>query len=286
MGSFFKNRPLWITLIVVIILIVLIGTTSGSRNASFPESAAGSVLAPVENFINGITISVSHFFERIFVPSDAEKENETLQEQVLQLQEQVQQLEEAERENERLKGLLNSAENLQGYKPVVASITAMDPSNYFDMFTINAGRNQGIQKDMAVTDGYGVVGRIVEVGANYSKVMTIMDARSSISALVERTRDKGVVKGDAVLAKDAGLCQIYYLPFDTDLVPGDVIITSGMGGVFPKGMVIGEVAEVSRETSNSEKNATIKPAADFRHLEEVMVLVPEENPKSETSTEP
>jgi rod shape-determining protein MreC len=139
---------------------------------------------------------------------------------------------------------------------------------------INLGISSGIKVDMPVMNGDGLIGRVVDVGANWSRVMTIVDSMSGVSAIVERTRDYGMLKG-TVSTGDEGeaVLTMGLLPLDADLVPGDKVITSGLSGEFPKGIPIGEVTEVSTSSNGMKNEAVVTPWVDFNHLEEVMVIV-------------
>ncbi|HWS30400.1 MAG TPA: rod shape-determining protein MreC [Clostridia bacterium] len=272
MRGLFKNKPLLILLIAALLLGILALATSGSRTVTWVENAVGTVTTPVQSFAAGASSAITGFFQRIFKTTDADQENAQLQVKLAQYEQIEQQLEEAEQENERLRGLLNYAEE-QGFNSyVTARVIAKDQGVWFNVFTINAGRNHGVEEDMPVIGAAGLVGRVTEVGATWSKVTAIIDTLSSVSVMVERTRDNGMVRG--LLSGDGSeLMELYYLPAGSDLVPGDIIMTNSIGGIFPKGVRVGTVIEVSRQSTDAEAgNAILEPAVDFQHLEEVMVL--------------
>ena len=151
-------------------------------------------------------------------------------------------------------------------------MTARSTGVWFRSFTINAGRNRGIDVDMPVINANGLVGIVSEVGATWSKVTAIIDSDMSIPIMVERTRDGCMLRGVLDTASAVQKMELYYLPSDrTDLIPGDVVLTSGIGGVYPKGIRVGAVSEVMT-SSGSGVNAIVTPAVDFLHLEEVMVI--------------
>ena len=158
------------------------------------------------------------------------------------------------------------------YEYITARVITKDHGYYFDVFVINAGYNDGVSKDDTVITPDGLVGRVTETGGSWSKVISIIDSRSSVSGTVERTRDNGVVNGIAQSKAQEGLCEMEFLPLEAELQPGDQVITNGLGGVFPRGFVIGQVVEVSAETGSTGKVVTIKPAVDFLHLEEVLIV--------------
>jgi rod shape-determining protein MreC len=148
------------------------------------------------------------------------------------------------KENERLKGLLNYLNDNPDHSVVDSAGASKEPGYWYESFTISAGRNQGRGSRDAVVTGDGLAGVVTEVGGSWAKVMAIIDARCSISAIMESSRLSGVVQGRLQTA-DSPVCDLSYLPYNSELVAGDKVITSGLGGVIPKGIVIGEVEETS-----------------------------------------
>lgn len=261
-------------LATVLVLVILIFATSGDRTVSWVESTIGSIAQPVQTFASNVSNGIVDFFARVFNATDADKENEQLKLRVAQLEQSEKELEELRLENERLKQLLNYAQTNESYKYVTASVIAKGQGAWFDTFTINAGRTSGIEKNMPVVNSLGLVGRITDVGATWAKVSSIIDSRSTVSVMVERTRDGAMVQGVLENGSSSSL-ELYYLPSGSDLVPGDIIVTNGLGGVFPKGIAVGTVTEVTRTSGNdsNERNALVAPSVDFNHIEEVMVII-------------
>ena len=274
MRGILKNKPLIIMLIAILLLGILAFVTSADRSVSWIESTLGSVIQPVQSFAAKASNGIISFVQKVFKTSDAEKELEQLQVRMAQLEQAADENAKLKAENERLKKLLNYVETLENYEYVTAVVTGNSQGVWFETFTINAGRNKGIEKDMPVVCAEGLVGRVIEVGANWSKVTAIIDPSSEVSVMVERTRDIGVVRGSFSATSDNQL-ELYFLPSGFDLVPGDKIVTSGMSSIFPKTITVGTVSEVTRRSAEgSQSNAIIEPAVDFGHLEEVLVLVP------------
>ncbi|MEG0835245.1 MAG: rod shape-determining protein MreC [Christensenellaceae bacterium] len=268
---FFKNKPVIITIIVIFILIILMIVTSGSNAVSKGTSVVGDVFVPVQKFFYQISDSVGSFFDGISGSGELAQQKAELSGKVTELQTEISDYDEIKAENERLSKLLDYKQNNPTQELKVAKITGKNPGNWFDVFTIDLGVTDGIQENMAVITADGLVGRVEEVGLNHAKVMGIIDGRSGVSAIMERTRDIGVVKGSIGNdALDVAL-SMNYLPMGTDIVLGDKIITSGLDGLYPKGIIIGEVSELV--DANGGKNVKIKPMVDFRRLEEVMVVV-------------
>ena len=128
---------------------------------------------------------------------------------------------------------------------------------------------------MTVMSADGVVGRVVDVGINYAKVMSLIDGSSGVAALIERNRDNGVVRGMVDDSTGEELLQMNYLPDVNDVRTGDTVLTSGLDGVFPKGLPIGTITQISRQSSGLSQYVVVTPFADFEHIEEVILLKPQ-----------
>ena len=155
--------------------------------------------------------------------------------------------------------------------PVLARVIASETGNYFSTFTINKGKNDGVDTQMAVITSEGLVGYTYEVFDTTSKVITIIDDQASLAALIESSRDQGAVKG-TLGSTGEPLCRMYYLSADSVPRPGDRVITSGVGVSFPKGLLIGYVRESTRAIEDNKHYIVVEPAADFEHIENVLVL--------------
>lgn len=273
MRKLLKNKPLLITIVAVLAMVIMILLTSGSRTMSFIESAVGSVVQPVQTFAYKASDSIVDFFKNLFGSSDLHQENERLQTALAQYEGMANEYEAVLRENERLKELLNYSELSSDLKYVTASVIGKSQGVWFDIFTINAGRNHGIEVDMPVVNARGLVGRVTDVGATWCKITALIEPRVSVSVMVERTRENGMIRGTLNDNGGVDLLELYYMPANSDLVPGDKIVTNGYGGVFPKGITVGVITEVSHQTEGlSDYNALIQPAVDFTKIEEVMVI--------------
>lgn len=272
MRRLLENKPLLIALIAVLLLLLLAALTSGGRTLTFVESTVGTVLQPVQSFASRASDSIISFMENLLNTTDADIENQKLKVYVSQLEQSLSEMDSLRAENERLKQLLSFADSTPALTYVTGSVIGRSQGIWFDTFTINLGRSQGVEKNMPVVNANGLVGHVTDVGATWSKVVAIIDSSVSVSVMVERTRDSGMVRGMLEAGNDADRLELYYLPSDSDLIPGDKIVTSGIGGIYPKGILVGEVLSVSR-SGESESNALIQPSADFRHLEELMVVI-------------
>ncbi|NLX69694.1 MAG: rod shape-determining protein MreC [Clostridiales bacterium] len=270
---FFRNRP-WIIIITVSVLLVAAAviTSQNDGNMNFVGGIAGEIIAPVQKVIYSATSYVYNSVSQIKERRELRTNYQNLKERVAYLEKELLRMNELEKQNQRLRKLLDFATEREEFVVTGARVTGKDPGNWFEVFTIDKGKNHGISVNMAVVTEQGLVGRVIEVGSNWSKVQSIIDGRSSVSGIIERTRDNGVVKGNNLFGFEDGTCSMIYLPLDSEIVEGDKVITSGLGDILPKGIYIGEVKEVTRSKRELYKTAIIEPAVDFRRLEEVLVV--------------
>lgn len=271
--GFFKSKPVLVTVIAVVLLVVLIFVSAGSKSANAGENAAGSIFSPIQGFAVRVSNGIAGFFRNLFNTTDADVENARLKAELAQHNQTLLDLAEALKENERLRALLNYGGSLGSNDYVTAAVIGKSTGIWFDSFTISAGRNKGIDVNMPVVSADGLVGVVTEVGANWCKVTSIINPDMAVPVMIERTRDGCMVRGVLDTVASDKQMELYYLPADrTDLMPGDVVMTSGIGGIYPKGIRVGTVKEVMTSTG-SGVNAIVTPAADFLHLEEVMVII-------------
>lgn len=280
MRDLFKNKLFIFLVIALVILGGLAAFTAGNRAAvTWVEDAINTVAQPIQRFSVRASNSIIDFFERVFKTSDADRENEQLKVRIAQYEIMENELNNLRQENQRLKELLDYADTVEEYERVTAPVIGRSQGIWFNQFTVGAGRNQGLEEDMAVINGAGLVGRVTSVSANTCKVTAIIDSTSDVSVIVERTRDYGFVRGLLEAGGGDDTMELYFLPMGNDLVPGDVLVTSGADGVFPRGLSVGSVLEVSRSSEDAEdRDALVSPTVDFLRLEEVVILThgPEE----------
>ena len=274
MRDLFKNKLFIVLVIALVILGGLAAFTAGNRAAvTWVEDAVNTVAQPIQRFSVRASNSIIDFFERVFKTSDADRENEQLKVRIAQYEIMENEMDNLRQENERLKELLNYADTVEDYERVTAPVIGRSQGIWFNQFTVGAGRNQGVEEDMAVINGAGLVGRVTSVSANTCKVTAIIDSTSDVSVIVERTRDYGFVRGLLEAGGGDDTMELYFLPMGNDLVPGDVLVTSGADGVFPRGLSVGSVLEVSRSSEDAEdRDALVSPTVDFLRLEEVVIL--------------
>ena len=272
MRKLWKNRPMWIALIAIVLLIVLAAFTA-SRYAQNPvDGLFRAALSPVSEALSDVQNKVGAFFVRVFDPSGIQEENERLKEELLLRDQKLLLLDETEKENARLYTLLNAVESNPNMRFVTATVIVRDSNPYIDTITLNAGSRNGIAEKMAVITADGIVGRVTEVGPNWCRVKTMCNEEMRLSVMVQRTREEAMLGG--LLVEDGLIVgvKLYYLPGKADIQVGDVIRTGGTGGFFPKGLYAGTVIAVN-EDGKGTHDAIVSLDVDFAHLENVLIIV-------------
>lgn len=271
----YKNIML-LAVLVGITLLVMRFTHVGRPQLTPMEAAIRDVLAPVQGALMNIGETFRNGAESIVSLGRLSEENKALKEQVSLLKGQLHMQEELRQENKRLTDLLQYRDQYkQNFSTRTAAVIGRDPGNWFGIVSLNKGSKDGIVKNMPVVTPSGLVGKIVAVSPNTSQLMLITDPRSGVGALVQETRIPGVLEGTA---SGSGETRLIHVPRDTELMDGQIIITSGIGGTFPKGVPIGRVTLVSDEPTGLFKTATVVPFADLHKLEEVLVITTVYNP--------
>ena len=243
MRKLWKNRPMWIALIAIILLIVLAAFTANGRSGWPGDGLFRNAAAPVAEFLHTLERDVGAFFTRVFAPSEIQEENARLKETILEQEQRLALLDETEKENARLSELLNFAEENPNMRFVTASVIGRDSNPYIDVITLNAGSRSGVTEKMAVITPDGMVGRVSEVGPNWCRVKTMCDEKLRVSVIVQRTRDEGMLGGLYEVDGAVVGTMLYFLSGNADLRVGDTIRTSGIGGFFPKGLYVGLMVE-------------------------------------------
>jgi rod shape-determining protein MreC len=266
---FSKKTVVIIGVFFLIIANILILSVVGQR---YPTSGPGgftiSLLAPFQEavasssrFLKGIW---RHYFDLIHVS----KENDHLQSQLDRAEEMKNEWAEARLDNDRLRRLMDLGRDF-ARQVVYAEVIGRDPTAWFKTVIINKGAKDQVAVGMPVAVPEGVVGQVVDVSGHYAKVLLLVDQNSAVDALVQRTRARGLVKGEY-----ADQCRLEYVLRKEDVKVGDVVITSGLDNIFPKGLRIGEIKDVAGETNEMFFTITVSPYVDFEKLEELLILQP------------
>lgn len=272
MIKYLREYRFQITLFLFVLLpIVAIDTsTRAPRDYRFYDRWILTITAPVQGSLQWLLDRAVSGFQNYVYLLSTRKENLELVESNRRLLSEISQLRETQRENARLRTMLGFQETMK-LKSIIARVIAKDASTEFRAIRLNRGESSGVQKDMAVITAEGVVGRVIRTTAETADVVTIVDTLSAIDAIDERSRARGIVEG---MTED--LCQLIYALRTDDIAPGDVLISSGLGGIFPKGVPVGTVSRVTRKLYGTTQEVEVRPAVDFSKLEEVMIVVAQE----------
>ena len=270
-----QARKFIIPILIFLLALSLISANLHSRdNMSFVESLVVGITAPVQKVVWGVIDGIGSIWRGYFYLVGLEKENQALKKELHELRLQMNRYREADLANQRLRALLNFKKSIA--TPLLpAQLVAFDPSGWFQTILIDKGRSDGVVQDMAVVSAEGLVGRVIGVSNHHAKVLLILDGNSAVDAYIQRSRARGVLVG---LGRE--LCLLKYVQRNEDVQVGDKVISSGMGGVFPKGLLVGTVQEVVRGSSGLFQRVEVEPAVNFSRLEEVMVVIqpPAEKP--------
>ena len=279
-GKVRKRHPFLRGLILTLITLVLLFTAGSyilSRLTGFsflkaPEDAVSAAVTPVQSFFSGITESIAGYFRSMKLRSNIENEYNALRAENEQLVYKAMLADELQHTLSQYEDLIDEIKANENMKPIVATVVGKSDSNYFSTLTINKGKKHGVEDYMAVTISGALVGYTENTQEEKATVRTIIDSNASIAALIQSSRDQGTVRGTLGI-DGTPMCRMYYLPDDNLPRPGDLVVTSGVGLSFPKGIPIGVVRESTRGMDANKQYIILEPKVDFQHLEYVIVLL-------------
>ena len=232
------------------------------------------VLSPVQEGLASSKKNLSSLWENYLVIVDTSKENTVLKKQISRLSSDLTTMDEIRKENQRLKQLLNYSEGVSSER-VLAQVVGWDSANEFKVIRINKGTNHGIKMMAPVITDQGLVGYVYRATPNYADVLTILDQNNRVDVVVERTRTHGIVEGVFNFK-----CALKYIMRNEPVEVGDKLITAGVGGIYPKGVKVGMITDISKENFGMTLSIEVIPSVDFNKLEEVLVLIPLEETKT------
>ena len=268
----YKNKKAEIAgiVITIIILILIVVFSNSDSEISFLENAASKLVMPVQNGLTYLKNKISGNSTFFLVFNNLKEENEELKQKNSELEKSLREFEVMKTENEQLRQQLNLAEKYTEYTTIPGTIISRDISNYSKTLLINVGSNNGIKEKMTVIAEEGLVGYVVSTTPTTAKIQTIVDSASSTSCLTSTTRENMVCKG--TIENDSTL-RATNLSIDANVIQGDSVETSGMGGIYTKGIHVGRIKSVSEGTNKIDSYAVIETAVDFDKLETVLVII-------------
>ena len=252
-------------------LILMAVSTFAPSNLAVLSNIAGITIVPMQKGINKIGNSIIDRQNAMEENEELQKENEELTNLVNALRQENQNLSQDTYKLQRLEELYDLDKRYSDYKKTGANVISKGSGNWFDIFVIDKGSEDGMKVDMNVIAGNGLVGIIYEVSDHYSKVRSVINDTSMVSAMVLSTQDNCIVKGSTE-TMNKGYLEVVYLDKDSKVKEGDELVTSNISSKFMEGITIGTVTEVEESTDDLTKTARIEPVVDFQHLKEVLVI--------------
>lgn len=272
MKKFFNKTGIWILAAAVVIMIGLSILSAVGSGSGFLQNAAGVITSPFRTAGAAVGQWFGDIGDRFQSVDDLQAENAELRRRVAELEEKNRQAQTDSEENARLRNLLNLRQQRRDFTFESAKVTQYENSNWASTLTLNRGSSSGVAVDNCVVNDEGfLVGVVTEVGLNWCTVSTVLDTQAQFGATVFRTGEAAVAMGDLSLMGQ-GLLKLSYLTGGNTLVGGDLIQTSGLGGYYPSGLVIGTVEEVRTDDSGLTQYAAVKPKVQPRDLVEVFII--------------
>ncbi|WP_026572304.1 rod shape-determining protein MreC [Bacillus sp. UNC438CL73TsuS30] len=273
MPQFFLNKRLIVLLLSIIILVALIGFSLRERSKlTWPEQFVKDSVGWVQSLVSKPAYVVAGFFENLKDLESTYQENKELKsrvEQIVSLESQVQDL---KKDNADLRNVLGEKKTLRDFKPLPATVIGRNPDRWHEMIIIDKGKINGIKQNMAVVTANGLIGKVKNVNQFSSTVqlLSAMDPKNRISAVVQGQKNSfGFVEG---FDSEKKLLQVKTIPSGAKIKKGQTVVTSGLGGVFPKDLPIGKVVEVKPDQYGLNQTALVKPGADFYDIQNVLVI--------------
>jgi rod shape-determining protein MreC len=271
--QFFSNKRLIFLLVCIILLVALIGFSLRDRgNISWPERFGKDIVGLGQSIVSTPSQNVADFFTNLADLKNTYTENEKLKTHLEELAKIESEVKDLKKENIELKGSLGVKDDIRSYDPIQATVIARNPDQWEELVVINKGKVNGIKPNMAVVNAKGLIGKVKSTSQFTSTIelLTANDPNNRISAAVQGEKDAyGLIEG---YDEEKGQLLLKRLPFDSNIKKGDKVISSGLGGIFPRGLVIGTVEQLKTDQYGLTQIGYIKPSAQMYDLEHIMVI--------------
>ena len=270
----FKNK---LAVTIVVLSVAFLGIITFSiKHYPIYLSKVGGVISPLQKIVYVVNEKVKESFEFFINFSNVKKENEELSAKNAELENKLVEYDRMKEENTRLREIFNYAQANTNYDYLGCNIIGYSVGNISNGYIIDKGLNHGVEKDMVVITSVGLVGKVTKASSNFSIVQTILNENIAVAAMVESTNETtGILQGIND-NKNKNLTQLSNIPMDSAIKEGDIILTSGLGSMYPKRIRIGEVTSVEVDNVGIMKKAVVKPYVYFNKLQELFVIVPKE----------
>ena len=262
----FNKKHIIILSLITLLFLTLAAFSFKTGNNAF-SNAVGTVVSPIQKGFSAIVNGTGRVIGNVASSGKNAKENEKLKKEISELKSELRMLDGYKAENERLRAFIDLKETRTDFECVGANVIGKKTGELKSVITLDKGKKHGVRKNSVVFVPEGLVGIVTEVGVNFCKVRTIFDAESSVSGICLRTGDMGIVE------PSGGKCAMNYLDRSAKTVVGDIIETSGTGGLFPRGIVIGKISEIKEDSRNLTLSAVIEAGVNVYKLDSVLVSV-------------
>jgi len=265
MFNWWKRYSLLFAIILFLFISLFLLSRYGQYKGEpiFLEKTLRFLAYPLQKNVQRLVTWVKEIGESYFFLVGVQEENKILRREISELRQENARLQEIIFAEERLKKLYA----LHPKSGIIAQIIGRDPSSWFKSLLIDKGQLAGVKKDMVAIGPGGVVGRIIDVSAQTAKILLITDPNSAVDVLIQRSRAQGILEGNV-----EDYCILKYVPKAEDIQAGDTVLTSGIGGIFPKGLMIGTVRRVDKKRAGIFQYVEVSPAVDFAKLEELLII--------------
>ena len=263
-----------IVLSVAFLGIIIYTINNDQKNAI--SSGVGSAINPLQKVVYSINNKIKGSLDFLLNFSKIKQENEELTKENIELENKLLEYDKLKEENDRLREVLNFKNSKDNYSYVGTNIIGYSGESFSNGYIIDKGESDGILKGMVVISDKGLVGQVTSTGSNWAIVESLLNENIAVSVMVNSTRETtGILEG-YVTRSNSGLTKVTNLPLDSEIKEGDVIVTSGLGQIYPKEIRIGEVISVESDEIKSMKTAIVKPYVDFDKLEDLFIIIPNE----------
>ena len=273
MKDFFRsNGPIILIIAILLAALTAVGAYAFQGVPNPLGDVLGVVTTPVRNGISALAGWVEGVYNYSFHYDELQAENERLKAEIAELEAAAREGEADSKENERLRELLELRPKNRSFDLESATVTARSSTNWSSTLTLSKGSDQGVAAgDCVVDSSWNLVGIIEAVGTNWSTMLTVVDANLEMGAFLSRTESIAILEGDFTLMAE-GKLKLTYLPENTELITGDLVLTSSMGGNYPSDLVVGSIESIHTDASGISRYAVIAPAADLDSLVQVFII--------------
>lgn len=271
-----KNKLTVTVIVLSVAFLWLIFFTASNKNSNGLGSAAGDALNPIQKVAYNINRGFKDFVDFFLNFSEVREENKELKKENSELKSKLTENADLEKENEELRSILDFKKQRDNYNYIATNIIGYSGGGILDGFIIDKGKNDGIEKNMVVIAANGLVGQVSNVGSNWSIIQPIVNQNVKVSVKVESTSENTGILSGYIDKSNNYLVKVTNLPLNSEVKEGDKIVTSGLGFLYPKEIIVGEVISVEEDKVNVMKSAIVQPAVDFNKLEELFIIAPKD----------